>query len=592
MTNRKLKIILLVIYILTSNISKLCKSLDQDLSLIYNPNNDLECTGVNKDLTIATSKLSSEDKIHEFNKKNKTKYEFGSFPFYICTISSIFLVILGGIVSGLTTGFMALDNVQLRVLKEAGTEDERKWASITYNMIQKHHLLLVTLLLTNALCMETLPLFLDRIIPSWGAVLISVTAILIFGEVLPQAICTGTHQLQITAAFSPFVKFLMILLFIFSWPVSKLLDYFLGKEGKSDYFYARRQLKALIALHRRTSEYPKPTTISLLSLVPTGLAAHSKRGSSGSVLESPFSDDKNKQSTFFYFPKMSTSLTSLNDTKKKDSTSENDWITISLPPRPNMHSSTIEKKGLAYDEVTIIQGALDMATKNLLDISVPLEEVYMLPIDAKLDRLLMEDILRVGHSRIPIYSNSRHNIKGLLLVKSLITIDPEDEVTIKSLIESKLSKRYIIEPIFASPYANPYDALNIFQQGRCHIAILTHYVEEYTLATQTNNSVPSQCEILGIATLEDIIEELIQEEIVDEFDMKSTFSKQDNLQYNSMHSFATQNKKMLLKLLQDRGNKKLCRYKEKFYSTPELYYPLRLDYKGNEHRYLYWSYST
>lgn len=45
-----------------------------------------------------------------------------------------------------------------------------------------HHLL-VTLLLTNALAMEALPIFLDRLLNPVAAILISVTAILFFGEV-------------------------------------------------------------------------------------------------------------------------------------------------------------------------------------------------------------------------------------------------------------------------------------------------------------------------------------------------------------------------------------------------------------------------
>lgn len=51
------------------------------------------------------------------------------------------------------------------------------------DVIRRHHLLLVTLLLANSIAMETLPIFLDRLVPSWIAVLLSVTAILLFGEV-------------------------------------------------------------------------------------------------------------------------------------------------------------------------------------------------------------------------------------------------------------------------------------------------------------------------------------------------------------------------------------------------------------------------
>lgn len=52
------------------------------------------------------------------------------------------------------------------------------------------HFLLVTLLLCNAAAMEALPLFLDRLADPVSAILISVTAVLVFGEILPQAVCS------------------------------------------------------------------------------------------------------------------------------------------------------------------------------------------------------------------------------------------------------------------------------------------------------------------------------------------------------------------------------------------------------------------
>eukprot|EP00955_Chlamydomonas_euryale_P033632 349595-Chlamydomonas_euryale.AAC.1 len=41
-----------------------------------------------------------------------------------------------------------------------------------------------------AVAMETLPLFLDRIVSPLEAILISVTAVLLFGEIVPQSLCT------------------------------------------------------------------------------------------------------------------------------------------------------------------------------------------------------------------------------------------------------------------------------------------------------------------------------------------------------------------------------------------------------------------
>lgn len=45
--------------------------------------------------------------------------------------------------------------------------------------------MLVTLLLCNAGCMEALPLSLDKLLPSWAAIVVSVTGVLAFGEIIP-----------------------------------------------------------------------------------------------------------------------------------------------------------------------------------------------------------------------------------------------------------------------------------------------------------------------------------------------------------------------------------------------------------------------
>jgi hypothetical protein len=94
-------------------------------------------------------------------------------------------------------------------------------------LLDTHHRLLVTLLLINAACMEVrlslcvsvcvcmcvlimrhpkthtqaLPIFLNRIVPEWLAIVISVSAVLVFGEILPQAVCTK-NPLAIGSAFA------------------------------------------------------------------------------------------------------------------------------------------------------------------------------------------------------------------------------------------------------------------------------------------------------------------------------------------------------------------------------------------------------
>lgn len=95
--------------------------------------------------------------------------------------------------------------------------------------------------------MEALPLCLNLLVPEVVAVVISVTAVLIFGEIGPQAICTGPSQIKIAAKIANITKFLMIAESIISFPLGKMLDLILGEHGKSR--YNNNDLKALIELH-------------------------------------------------------------------------------------------------------------------------------------------------------------------------------------------------------------------------------------------------------------------------------------------------------------------------------------------------------
>lgn len=90
--------------------------------------------------------------------------------------------------------------------------------------------MLVTLLLCNAGAMETLPIFLDKLVTPVEAIIMSVSLVLIFGEVIPQAICTGSKQLTIAYWMCPVVYMLMWLTVPVSWPIGKILDKLLGEH--------------------------------------------------------------------------------------------------------------------------------------------------------------------------------------------------------------------------------------------------------------------------------------------------------------------------------------------------------------------------
>lgn len=98
----------------------------------------------------------------------------------------------------------------------------------------------------NSAVALSLPLTLDRIVPAWAAIIVSVTGILVFGEVLPQAICSR-HALAIGAFFAKPVRLLMYVFLPISWPLAKLLDNMLGTSDGD--FLRRDEMATFIGLH-------------------------------------------------------------------------------------------------------------------------------------------------------------------------------------------------------------------------------------------------------------------------------------------------------------------------------------------------------
>jgi len=162
------------------------------------------------------------------------------------------LVLLAGLVSGLTLALMSMDAVELEVLRRSGSPRQRRAAAAVAPVVADEHWLLVTLLAVNAACMEALPLVLDRVVDPATAVALSVTAVLLFGEIAPQALCSR-HGLRVAAAAAPLVRALMLATAPLSWPAGRLLDLVLGKDEHGATF-RRTQLKALVGLHAAGGE--------------------------------------------------------------------------------------------------------------------------------------------------------------------------------------------------------------------------------------------------------------------------------------------------------------------------------------------------
>jgi len=186
--------------------------------------------------------------------------------FWLYIILSLVCVVTGGIMSGLTIGLFSIDPLKLAILKNdtKGNQSDRKRAEMLQPLLVRHHHVLVTLLVMNATAMEALPIFLDALVPAYGAVIISVVFVLLFGEILPQALF-NKNALKIGAAFAPLVRCLMYLTAPVSWPIAKLLDKLLGEEGGTHFLFERDQLTALVEVHEdKHGGILKPDQVQLL----------------------------------------------------------------------------------------------------------------------------------------------------------------------------------------------------------------------------------------------------------------------------------------------------------------------------------------
>ncbi|OWM79589.1 hypothetical protein CDL15_Pgr023001 [Punica granatum] len=194
--------------------------------------------------------------------------------FWVFLAICLVLVSFAGITSGLALGLLSFGQVDLEVLVKAGQPRENNYAAKILPLIKNEHLLLCTLLVAKSLAMEALPIFLDSILPSWAAILMSVTLAIAFAEIIPQAVCSR-YGLQIGAKLALLVRLLLLIFFPVAYPISKA-----GKGGDLSHHETTIITGALDLTNKtaRDAMTPLPEIFSLdinskLDMITMGLIA-------------------------------------------------------------------------------------------------------------------------------------------------------------------------------------------------------------------------------------------------------------------------------------------------------------------------------
>ena len=151
-------------------------------------------------------------------------------PFPIMNLlGMVVLVMMSGGFSGLTLGLLSLSLEGLDIIIHGGTPDEKRWAELIYPVRKKGNKLLCTLLLGNTLVNAMIAIVSADLTSGLVGGLLSTGIIVIFGEIIPQAICSR-HGLRIGASTICIVKPLMFLLSPITVPIAMALDALLGRE--------------------------------------------------------------------------------------------------------------------------------------------------------------------------------------------------------------------------------------------------------------------------------------------------------------------------------------------------------------------------
>ena len=158
---------------------------------------------------------------------------------------------------------------------------------------------------------------------------------------------------------------------------------------------------------------------------------------------------------------------------------------------------------LPATEVKFIQAAMELGQVQVREVMVPRPDVHALPASANLDDT-MTMFATTQRSRIPVYENSLDQILGFVHIKDMIWVLLERSRRAadgQPLPEFRL--RSVLRDVLIVPESKPVsELLWEFRSRRTGLAMV---VDEFG-------------SILGLATLEDILEQMVGE-IHDEFDV-------------------------------------------------------------------------
>jgi Mg2+/Co2+ transporter CorB len=156
--------------------------------------------------------------------------------------------------------------------------------------------------------------------------------------------------------------------------------------------------------------------------------------------------------------------------------------------------------GFIKDDRDMIGGILDLRELEVSDVMVHRTSMYTIEIDRPPAEII-EDVLKSGHTRVPVWKNKPDNITGILHAKDILGALSKKQGDASTVDIASLCS----EPWFVPDTNSVADQLKSFRRRKTHFALV---IDEYG-------------EVQGLVTLEDILEEIVGD-IADEHDVITT----------------------------------------------------------------------
>lgn len=175
-------------------------------------------------------------------------------------------------------------------------------------------------------------------------------------------------------------------------------------------------------------------------------------------------------------------------TKERNYIYEKDDLIALIEKQKTVSSNRIDKV-----ELELALHALTFGEKLVRDHMTPRKVVRFVASDEPVSPILMDELHKTGFSRFPVYMDDIDNVVGTLYLKSLV--------------ERKMSGK-----VFSAMSTDVYDVaetenleavLQKFLKTKHHLFVVKNEFRE----------------VVGIITIEDIIEQILGRKIVDEFDL-------------------------------------------------------------------------